>query len=42
MFADDLAEGSVPGIKRIRDGMRVGQPRAQQIQAYLATLTSSN
>jgi hypothetical protein len=42
MFSVDLAEGSVPGIRRIRDEMRVGQPKAQQIQAYLRTLTSSN
>jgi hypothetical protein len=37
-FADDLAQGKVPGIRRIRDELHVGQPKAQEIQARLAVL----
>lgn len=36
-FAEELARGSVPGIKRIRKRLFVGQPRAKRIQAYLET-----
>jgi hypothetical protein len=39
MFADDIEAGKVPGIRRIRTGLRVGQPKAKQVQAYLRTLT---
>ena len=38
MFADGLAAGRVPGIRAIRAGLRCGQPRANQVQAYLRTL----
>jgi hypothetical protein len=38
-FADELARGEVPPIRRIRDVLRVGQPKAQEIQARLRTLT---
>ena len=39
LFAADLEAGQVPGIRRIRAEMHVGQPTAQQVQAYLRTLT---
>lgn len=35
LFAGDLAAGRVPGIRAIRSGLRVGQDRAQEVQAYL-------
>ena len=34
-FADDLARGEIPGVRRIRRELRVGQPKAQQVRAYL-------
>ncbi len=37
MFAEQTAIGAVPTIRAIRSALRVGQPRAQQIQAYLAS-----
>jgi hypothetical protein len=37
-FADELARGEVPTIRRIRDELHVGQPKAQQIQARLSAL----
>jgi Protein of unknown function (DUF2637) len=42
LFADELAAGSVPGIRRIRNEMRVGQPRAQQIRDYLGEVARSS
>ncbi|MQA82671.1 MAG: DUF2637 domain-containing protein [Streptosporangiales bacterium] len=39
-FADDLATGHVPSIRTIRARMRIGQPRAQLVRAYLASLAS--
>ena len=39
LFAADIEAGQVPGIRRIRAGLHVGQPTAQQVQAYLRTLT---
>lgn len=41
LFAADLAAGTVPGIRRIRSGLHVGQPKAEQVQAYLKTLTEA-
>lgn len=41
MFAADLAEGKVPGVRAIKKGLGVGQPIAQQVRAYLHTLTST-
>jgi hypothetical protein len=35
LFAADLAAGNVPGIRRIRRELRVGQPRAQDVREYL-------
>jgi hypothetical protein len=37
-FADELARGDVPSIRRIRAELRCGQPRAQEVQARLAIL----
>jgi hypothetical protein len=38
MFGADVAAGRVPGLRAIQSGMRIGQPRAQQVQAYLRGL----
>jgi hypothetical protein len=38
LFADDLAAGKVPGVRRIRREMHVGQPRAQEVREYLTVL----
>jgi hypothetical protein len=38
VFAADVAAGRVPPIRAIRSRLRVGQPRAQQVRAYLAAL----
>ena len=40
LFAKDLEAGQVPGIRRIREGLHVGQPKAKTVQAYLKTLTA--
>ena len=37
-----LAAGEVPGIRRVRKQMHVGQPKAQQVREYLAGLAGSN
>jgi hypothetical protein len=37
-FAGDLAAGQVPSIRQIRRELRVGQDKAQEIQAYLKTM----
>src|SRR6516164_2893996 len=42
LFAADLAEGKVPGIRRIRGELGVGQPRAQEVQARLRVLAGAN
>jgi hypothetical protein len=42
MFADDIAAGTVPSIKRIRSELKVGQPRAQQVRGYLTEVAASN
>jgi hypothetical protein len=41
-FAAELARGKVPGIRRIRAELHVGQPKAQEIQARLQALAGSN
>jgi hypothetical protein len=38
MFADQMAAGPIPTIRAIRAALRVGQPRAQQIQMHLADI----
>jgi hypothetical protein len=37
-FADELARGEVPTIRRIRSELHVGQPKAQEIRARLSAL----
>ena len=39
LFAADIEAGQVPGIRAIRSGLHVGQPKAEQVQAYLRSLT---
>jgi hypothetical protein len=39
LFADELAAGDVPSIRRIRAELHVGQPRAREIQQHLERLT---
>ena len=38
-FAADLAAGTVPSVRAIRREMHLGQPRAQEVRAYLAAIT---
>ena len=40
VFAGELAADRVPSVRAIRARLHVGQPRAQRVRAYLATLTS--
>jgi hypothetical protein len=37
-FADDLAADRIPSIRAIRARLHIGQPRAQQIRAYLSAI----
>ena len=37
-FAEDLARGEVPSLRRIRAELHVGQPKAQEVQARLSAL----
>lgn len=39
VFADEIAAGDVPSIRRIRAALHCGQPRAREIQAHLEKLT---
>ena len=39
-FADDVTTGRLPSIRVIRARLHVGQPRAQLVRAYLATLAA--
>lgn len=36
LFADELAAGTVPGVRRIREQMHLGAPRATQVRDFLA------
>jgi len=38
VFADALAGGQVPSVREIRRVMHLGQPRAQEVRAYLTAL----
>jgi hypothetical protein len=38
-FGDEVAAGRIPSIRAIRARLRVGQSRAQQVQAYLTSCT---
>jgi Protein of unknown function (DUF2637) len=40
-FADEVAARRVPSARAIRARLHIGQPRAQRVRAYLATLTST-
>jgi hypothetical protein len=37
-FGGDVTAGRLPSIRVVRARLRVGQPRAQLVRAYLATL----
>lgn len=39
LLAAELAAGKVPGLRAIQSQMRIGQPRAQQVQAWLREIT---
>ena len=39
IFAAELSRGEVPGIRRIRRELHIGQPRAQEVRDYLAGAT---
>lgn len=39
-FADDVTAGRVPGIRAIRQQLKIGQPKAQQVRTYLAELAN--
>jgi hypothetical protein len=39
-FAGELADDRIPSVRAIRARLHVGQPRAQWVQAYLATLAT--
>ena len=41
LFAADIEAGRVPGIRAIRSGLKVGQDKASQVQAYLRGLIST-
>lgn len=41
-FAPDLERGQVPGVRRIRRALNVGQPKATEVLGYLQTLAASN
>jgi hypothetical protein len=40
VFAEDLANGMVPSVRRIKTALRVGQPRARQVHAHLTALAA--
>jgi hypothetical protein len=40
VHADDLEAKRVPSVRIIRARLHIGQPRAQRVQAYLATITN--
>jgi hypothetical protein len=42
IFSEDLARGEVPGVRRIRREMHVGQPKAQQVRDYLTGLANGH
>ena len=37
-YAAEVARGEVPGVRRIRRDLHVGQPRAQEVREYLTRL----
>jgi hypothetical protein len=42
LFAEQLAADRVPSIRMIRDHLHVGQPRAQRLREYLATVAEAH
>lgn len=38
VFADQLTDGQVPSVRRLKAGLHVGQPRAKQVHAHLTAL----
>ncbi len=40
VFAEEIEAGEVPSVRRIKSTLRVGQPRAEQVRAYLAILAA--
>ncbi len=40
VFADDVTAGRTPGIRAIKQQLRVGQNRAKEVRAYLSVLAS--
>jgi hypothetical protein len=40
VFGDEVRDGKVPGIHRIKKRLHIGQPKAQEVQRYLELLTS--
>jgi hypothetical protein len=40
VFAEQLAAGQVPSVRRLKAGLRIGQPRAQEVRAHLTTSAS--
>jgi hypothetical protein len=38
VFADDVTRGHVPGIRAIKQQLKVGQPKAREVRAYLQSL----
>ena len=41
VFAADLASDNVPSVRAIRAALHVGQPRAQRLRSYLATVAGA-
>lgn len=39
-FLANVVAGDVPGVRRIKDELGIGQPKAQQVRAYLAQLAT--
>lgn len=42
VFAEEIAAGRMPTVRTIRARMRVGQPRAQLVRAYLSQLLDTS
>ncbi|MCG5220243.1 hypothetical protein [Streptosporangium sp. KLBMP 9127] len=40
-FFFDIAAGDVPGVRQIKDRLNIGQEKAQDVRAYLATLANA-
>jgi hypothetical protein len=38
-FAVGLSRGELPSVRQVRREMHLGQPRAQEVRAYLETFT---